>query len=665
MKKLHLLLIFLCLFLSAIAQPVKRAMKPGDIYRLQSINDAHVSPDGKWIVYTITTIDSAKDKRNSDIWMTSRDGKENVQLTNSPDNESSPRWSPDGKYISFMANRNGSKSQVFLLDRRGGEGIQLTHTKGSLEGYEWSPDGNKLCLAMQDAEDTAKNKPPKPYIINRFTFKKDVSGYQYDTSRTHLYLFNIASKTMHPLTAGIYEESDFAWNPNGAQIAFVSNHTKEVDRNENSDIWIVDTAEGSVPRQLTTWTGSDNNPEWSPDGKWISYLRTTSDAVYEMYDESGLCVIPAGGGEPKLLSAALDRPVSGQHWSEDGKSVAALVSDDMQRYIALFNPATGAMTKLAGGDKSFTYLEPVKDGNWLAAMSTMQLPTELYTIEKGNVQRLTTIQNKFTDSLSIAQGEKFISTSNDGTKVSGIIYYPPGKDTMPLPVIFYIHGGPTSQDELGWDMTRQMFAAHGYAVVGVNYRGSNGKGIAYSRAISGDWGNKEVTDILGAADYLISKGIIDSGRMAMSGWSYGGILTDYVIASTKRFKAASSGAGVAAPLSLFGVDQYINQYVNEIGLPWKDSTIDKYLKLSYPFLHADRIATPTQFMVGEKDFNVPAAGSEQMYQALRTLDVPTELLIYPNQFHGFTQPGFIKDRYERYFTWFDKYLMTESNMVQK
>ena len=169
---------------------------------------------------------------------------------------------------------------------------------------------------------------------------------------------------------------------------------------------------------------------------------------------------------------------------------------------------------------------------------------------------------------------------------------------------------------------------------------------------------------MGAADYLVSKGIADPDRLGISGWSYGGILTDYTIATDTRFKVASSGAGVAAPLSLYGVDQYINQYTNELGLPWKDNNIEKYLKLSYPFLHADRIKTPTQFMVGEKDFNVPAAGSEQMYQALRTLDIPTELLIYPNQYHSFTQPSFIKDRYERYFVWFDKYLKPKSLTVR-
>ncbi len=265
-------------------------MRPGDIYRLQSINDAHVSPDGKWIVYSISTIDSAKDKRNSDIWMTSWDGKENIQLTNSPNSESAPRFSPDGKYISFIAKREGDKSQVFLLDRRGGEGIQLTEAKGDLEGYEWSPDGKKLALAMHDAEDTAKNKTPKPYILRKYVFKKDVSGYQLDTLHTHLYLFDVVSKAMRPLTKGNFDEGDFTWRPDGSQLAFVSNHSDDPDLNGNSDIFIVDTSAGAMPRQLTTWTGADANPEWSADGKWIAYLRTTSSSLYEMYDQTNLCV---------------------------------------------------------------------------------------------------------------------------------------------------------------------------------------------------------------------------------------------------------------------------------------------------------------------------------------------------------------------------------------
>ena len=199
-----------------------------------------------------------------------------------------------------------------------------------------------------------------------------------------------------------------------------------------------------------------------------------------------------------------------------------------------------------------------------------------------------------------------------------------------------------------------MLAAAGYAVVGVNYRGSSGRGWNYSTSISADWGNKEVKDITSAVDYVIEKGIADPDKLGICGWSYGGIMTDYMIASDTRFKAASSGAGVAMVSSLYGVDQYIMQYDNELGVPWKN--IDKYLAISYPFLKADKIKTPTQFMVGESDFNVPSPGSEQMYQALKSLGTPTELIIYPGQFHGITVPSYIKDRFERYLNWFDKYL---------
>jgi len=664
MKRIiYLFSLLIIVSFTSFSQASKRLLRPGDIYHIQTLSDVNISPDGKWVAFTVSTLDSAKDKRNSNIWMVSMDGKQTVQLTNSPDNESNPRWSPDGKYISFTAGRQGGNSQVWLLDRRGGEAMKLTDAKGDLSSYSWSPDGKKLVLAMKDPKDTSKSRPPQPYVINKFKFKQDVIGYQYDTARTHLYLFDVsAKKTTQQLTNGIYSESDPTWSPDGTKIAFVSNRTEDPDRNENTDIWIIDTIKGSAATKLTTWNGGDSDPQWSPDGKTIAYVRTTSDATFEMYDQTALCIINANGGEPKPLSLSLDRPVTNPKWSRDGKTIAVLVSDDMQRYVASYDAAKGTMKTIARGNKSFSSIEAVPKGSWVALMSEPQLPTELYALEGSDVRRLTTLQNSFTDSIALATVEKFTSKSKDGALVSGLIYYPPTLPKTKLPLIFYIHGGPTAQDEFTFDLTRQMFAAHGYAVAAVNYRGSLGRGVEFSRTISGNWGNKEVMDILGAADYLAAKGIADSARMGMSGWSYGGILTDYTIASDTRFKVASSGAGVAAPLSLYGVDQYINQYINEIGLPWKDNNIDKYLKLSYPFLHADRIKTPTQFMVGEKDFNVPAVGSEQMYQALRSLDIPTELIIYPGQFHGFTQPSFIKDRYERYFAWFDKYLKPHNNV---
>jgi dipeptidyl aminopeptidase/acylaminoacyl peptidase len=233
-----------------------------------------------------------------------------------------------------------------------------------------------------------------------------------------------------------------------------------------------------------------------------------------------------------------------------------------------------------------------------------------------------------------------------------------------VPMILFIHGGPTGQDAHGFDVSRQMFAGHGYAVLQVNYRGSTGRGQAYSTAINADWGDKEVIDLMAMTDAAVATGKIDPDKMGVGGWSYGGILTDYTIASTTRFKAASSGAGMGNLLGFYGIDQYILQYQDELGPPWKN--LDLYVKLSYPFLHADRIKTPTLFMGGDKDFNVPVEGGEQMYQALRAVGTPAELIVYPGQFHGFTRPSFIKQRYEAWFGWYDKWVLgIEPKPVEK
>jgi dipeptidyl aminopeptidase/acylaminoacyl peptidase len=223
------------------------------------------------------------------------------------------------------------------------------------------------------------------------------------------------------------------------------------------------------------------------------------------------------------------------------------------------------------------------------------------------------------------------------------------------PMILYIHGGPNGQDEHRFSFEREFFAANGYAVLSVNYRGSAGRGSAFQKAIFADWGNKEVMDLLGAVDQAVAAGIADPARLGIGGWSYGGILTDYTIATDPaRFKAAVSGAGSALQLTMFGTDEYVVQYEQELGPPWKN--LDPWLKVSYPFLHADRIRTPTLFMGGDRDFNVPVAGGEQMYQALKSLGVDTGLVVYPGQFHSLSVPSYERDRLERYLAWFNKYL---------
>jgi dipeptidyl aminopeptidase/acylaminoacyl peptidase len=557
---------------ASYAQPTtKRPLRPSDIYRLPSISDPQPSPDGKWVSYTVTTIDSLKDSRNSDVWMISWDGSQDVQLTSSPDGESRARWSPDGRYLSFMSSRQeGKGSQVWLMDRRGGEGKRLTEIKGGIDDYSWSPDSKKLLLTLTDPdpEDTGKIKTTKPYVIDRYQYKQDVSGYRYQKTHTHLYLFDIIAKKLDTLTRGIHDEESAVWSPDGSAIAFVSNRTEDPDKNENTDIYTIEARPGATMRQITDWKGTDNSPRWSPDGSRIAYTRSVSEEVYHMYDEPVLCIVSKDGGAPTMLSRSLDRPVSNPRWSKDGQTIIALVSDDRQQYVASFSIPDGRMTKIADGQRVFNTIEPA-GGNWLTISSDPQTPSEVYALENGTPRRLTHHTDSFLAPLSLAAVEGFESKSVDGTIVSGIMFRPviapskPGESpaAIPadkkLPLILFIHGGPVGQDAFDFDLSRQMLAAGGYLVAGVNYRGSDGRGLDYSKVISGDWGNKEVLDLHGAVDYLVKKGLVDPDKMGVAGWSYGGILTDYLIASDTRFKAASSGAGTGFTLALYGVDQYI------------------------------------------------------------------------------------------------------------
>ncbi len=659
MKNIFCFLLLMPVFFTAFTQnKEKRSLRPSDVYLLKNVGGAQVSPDGKWVVYTISTVDTSKDSRNSDIWMVSWDGQQTVQLTNSGEGESTPKWSPDGKYISFITTRNGDKNaQLWLLDTRGGEAKKLTNTKGDIEEYVWSPDAKKIVMSIkdQDFSDTAKTKTRIPFVMDRYRFKQDIDGY-VEGRYTHLYLFDISTKKTDTLTKGNYDEASPTFSPDGKQLAFVSNRSNDKDKNENTDIWVMNASTGSVIKQLTTWAGADANPVWSPDGQSIAYTTSSSNLAFTMYGQNNIAIVSAAGGASKTMVASLDRPVSRIHFTKDGQRITMLVADDRKVYIASLNIATNTVDTLAGGQKSYSNIDrcPASDA-LVAAMSSPQLPTELYTIENNAVTRLTHVQDSFVNAINFANVTGFTSISKDGNKTSNILYLPatatPGQK---LPLILFIHGGPVGQDDYGFDLSRQVLAAGGFAVAGVNYRGSNGRGTAYTKAIYADWGNKEVQDIIGAANYLVSKGIADEQKMGIGGWSYGGILTNYSIATDNRFKAAASGAGSSLQLSMYGVDQYVTQYETELGAPWKN--LKKWIALSYPFFKAYKITTPTLFMASEKDFNVPTVGAEQMYQALKSLNVQTQLVIYPGQFHGVSKPSYQVDRFERYLKWFEKYL---------
>ena len=653
---LSLLLNFF-LTLSLFGQNVGlRAIGPNDIYRMSTVSNPKISPEGQWVLYSISKIDSAKDKFYSELYMVSVDGNQTVSLTEQTKGVSNYNWSPDGKYISFLAaGKEEEGSQFYLMDRRGGEPIQITHIKGEIQSYQWLKDGKHLIFTIKDYNyaDTAKSKMREPYEIDRYRFKADYEGY-LDNRKTHLYSFELATKKLDTLTRGNYNESEVSVSSNGAMITYVSNVSAQPDQNDNTSIFVLSLGAAQNPIKLTTYKGSNRSPKFSPDNLSIAYLQSSSEDAYNMYDLQQLAVVDIKTKAIKVLTKNFDRSIENIIWSNDNASIVALVEDDRTQNIMQINASTGEVKAVTSDLAVYNALDMNDQGTMVALYSNSATPNEIYIAQNAShFQKITHIQDVFLAPLKKVVVKGISATSSDKNKVNGILYLP-DSNAKKLPLVLFIHGGPVAQDEFSFDLTRQIYAAAGYAVAAVNYRGSSGRGANYTKTIYADWGNKEVKDILAITNELIKEGIADSTQLAIAGWSYGGILTNYTIATDKRFKAAVSGAGSSLMLSFYGTDQYITQYEPELGKPWNN--LKKWLDVSYPFFKVKEIKTPTLFMASQNDFNVPVVGAEQMYQAFKSEGIPTRLIIYPNQNHGIRVPSYLVHRYNSHLNWFKTYL---------
>src|SRR3954466_11067941 len=391
-----------------VAQAQKRPLATDDTYNIKDVRDPQRSPDGKWVAYVVSRAIKDTDKNDTDIWMASWDGTEELQITSSSDGESQPRWSPDNKYLSFVSSRQGAKDgQLWLLNRAGGEAIKVSDVKGGVSEYAWSPDAKRIVFVVSepdprdpkddDKASADKKKTPPPIVIDRYAFKQDVSGYQRQ-ERSHLYLFDVATKKAEALTTGLlYEESSPAWSPEGAQIAFVSKRGEgDIDRHDNTDVWVIDPKTGAQPRQVTTSKNSDEGPlSWSPDGKQIAYV-TGDELKYSAYNQNKIAIIPASGGQPRILADTLDRPVRQPQFTKDGSAITFVVVDDRSQYPARIAVNGGKVERLLTGKSVVSNLTPGNgDGGVALVSSTDTEPSEVAALEPstgsgqaGKVRRL-------------------------------------------------------------------------------------------------------------------------------------------------------------------------------------------------------------------------------------------------------------------------------------
>ena len=656
-----------------------RSITIADYFQIKDVSGPQISPDARWVAYAVSAINRDEDKSESRIWMVPASGGDAIALSAEGVSSSNPRWSPDGKWLAFLSAREEGKTQIWLLNRLGGEAQKLTDTAQGVESFAWSPDSSRLVLVLRDPTDeeleAAKNKDKgsegdsdkgkkpktqKPWVIDRLQFKWDEKGY-LDHRRTHLYVFDLTGKSIKQITSGDYDDSEPAWSPDGKLIAFTSNRSKpDPDATYNKDIWTVaadNSEKGAHLTQVTTNPGEDESPAWSSDGKWIAYSSQLDPKLFQ-YATKHIAVSPASGGEAKVLTLQLDRMSSDPKFSPDGKSVYFIVDDDGTQILCEVNLADGKITRPISGRFILYSFSVAKSGEIVAQISAPDRPDEVFLSVNGKLERITHTNDALLAQLKLSAPEYVKFKSKDGTEVAGYLYKPldyvAGKK---YPTILRPHGGPVWSHYAEFTHLAQFFAANGYAVLLPNPRGSSGYGQDFCKAIWADWGNKDFQDDMAIVDYAIAQGIADPDKLGVGGWSYGGISTDFIIGQTTRFKAAISGAGAAEFTSLYGHDQYQKDYFTELGYPWDNRTL--WDKLA-PFYRVKNITTPTMFMGGAIDWNVPVLGGEQMYQALKALGRDTALVVYPGEYHEFSTPSHIADRLARYLAWYNHYVKGDS-----
>jgi dipeptidyl aminopeptidase/acylaminoacyl peptidase len=648
----------------ALLAQASRPMSLVDIINVPQISDPQLSPSKRQIVFVKSDADWKADRRISHLWRVNADGTGLMQMTSGADGENTPRYSPDGNSIAFIAKRGAEPdavSQVFLIGTAGGEARQVTTHATAVSNIQWSPDGATIYFRAADPKSDEQKAREK--------LKDDVFMFDEDYKQQHLWSVAVTGKAEHRITQGDYSVVAFSLSEDGKKIAFHRAPTPQIEDGDQSEVWVMD-ANGSNAVQITRNQVQESNAELSPDGSQVLFL-SQANPKFETYYNRKLFVSSAAGGTARVVMPDLPYEIDNASWSTDGKSIYFLANMGVHSELFLVPAQGGKPEQLTKGNHAITAWTRSGPSNAHVFTShEMTSPGEVWIMEGGSPRKVTSISEKVVGEFKLPRQERIEWKGADGVTVEGLLYYPLDyQEGKRYPLAVQTHGGPQASDKFGFGGNQNyvpVLTAKGYAVLQPNYRGSTGYGDAFLRDMVGHYFQNAHLDVLAGVDYLIKAGIADPDHMVKMGWSGGGHMTNKIITVTDRFKAASAGAGAADWVSMYAqsdVRTYRTPWFG--GTPWqKNAPIAAFWDNS-PLKDVWKVKTPTIFLVGQSDVRVPQPQSVEMYRALKSNGIPTHLYVAPREPHVWAELRHVLFKMNVELDWFEKYAMNRPYTWEK
>ncbi len=630
----------------------KKLLTAMDALRVASVGGVTLSPDGQRVAYTVSEekMETGKEwTSTTHVWVAPVSGRlgEARQYTRGEKSAANPQWSPDGKHLAFLTNREKeAERQVWFLWADGGEAWQVTTHKGGVSGFAFSPDSKKLLLLATDQPSKEEEEKKK--------VKDDTMVIDQDHRMTHLWLWDIEKKEGKRLTEGAFTCADARWSPDGTQVSFTARPTPKADDGDITDIWIFTVASGEKHRLIES-DAPESTARWSPDGKWIAYNGSANaGGVYQ----EDLFVVAASGGAPRNLTATWDLDVGTPVWMPGGKSVYFTSNTAQAIEVFAADVSSGAVKQITSRGGITGIAEVSRDGQTLVGtLSGPQRPAEVYRANPAFTS-FQTISNHhgWLDEYALGDVEVMKWKSKDGTEIEGVLTkpvdYEPGKK---YPFLLNPHGGPTGASLASFNGTVQVLAANGHMVLQPNFRGSTGKGEKFAQANKNTWGKGDYEDCISGVEAAVARGLADADRLGAFGWSYGGYMTFWILTQTDMFKAVSPGAGLTNIYSMYSqndIQRYLRWFYADVS-PWDN--FELYWDRS-PMKYIKNVKTPTMILHGERDTRVPIAQAQEFYRALVERKVPVEFVVFPREGHGLRELRHQLDRMRRYVSFFGKHL---------